>query len=39
MRVPVERLTPIALYHLAPRRTMCGTVEIVSTLLTIVGAA
>ena len=39
MRVPVERFTPIAEYHSPPRLMMCGTVDMVSTLLTIVGAA
>ena len=36
-RVPVERLTPIAAYHSPPVLMMCGTVDIVSTLFTIVG--
>ena len=39
IRVPVERLTPIDAYHSPPLRMMCGTVDIVSTLFTIVGAA
>ena len=38
-RVPFERLTPKLAYHSAPLRMMCGTVDNVSMLLTIVGAA
>ena len=37
--MPFERFTPIAAYHSAPLRRMCGTVDTVSMLLTIVGAA
>ena len=39
MRVPVDLLMPRPEYHLPPRRMMCGTVDIVSTLFTTVGAA